>query len=135
MDNENKRKHLEFIQLTITRMNVNSFLVKGWLVTLTAAIFVLAQKDTNAKFFWIMPLISILFWILDGFFVRTERQYRGLYDYVRSLEASQVDFSMNTELYKGGKNTYFRCFLSITLILFYPIITIFSIFATAYFNS
>ena len=47
MANENKIKHLEFIQLTIIRMNVNSFLVKGWLITLVAAVFVLSQKDTN----------------------------------------------------------------------------------------
>ncbi len=32
--NDNKIKHLEFIQLTITRMNVNSFLVKGWCLVL-----------------------------------------------------------------------------------------------------
>lgn len=50
MANENKIKHLEFIQLTIIRMNVNSFLVKGWLITLVAAVFVLSQKDTFSSF-------------------------------------------------------------------------------------
>ena len=32
--NENKLKHLEFIQNIITRMNSNSFVIKGWSITL-----------------------------------------------------------------------------------------------------
>lgn len=67
MANENKIKHIEFIQLTIIRMNVNSFLVKGWLITLVAAVFVLSQKDTNKAFLWFVPFAALLFWMLDGF--------------------------------------------------------------------
>ena len=33
---ENKRAHLEMIQAVITRMAGNSFLIKGWSVTLVA---------------------------------------------------------------------------------------------------
>ena len=131
---ENKRKHLEFIQLTITRMNVNSFLVKGWLVALVAAIFVLSEKDSNAKFLWFIPFVAILFWILDGFFVSTERKYRSLYDYVRLLNDSQIDFSMNTNAYEDGRNGFFMSLLSITLLLFYPLVIVTSILASSYFN-
>lgn len=99
MANENKIKHLEFMQLTIIRMNVNSFLVKGWLITLVAAVFVLSQKDTNKAFLWFAPFAALLFWVLDGFFVSTERKYRGLYDDVRKLNESQIDYSMNTDAY------------------------------------
>lgn len=59
---------MEFIQLTITRMNVNSFLVQGWLVALVGAIFVLSQKDANTRFLWYAPFATLLFWVLDGFF-------------------------------------------------------------------
>ena len=38
---EVKLKHLEMIQAVITRMAKNSFLLKGWSITLTAAIFAL----------------------------------------------------------------------------------------------
>ncbi len=131
---ENKRKHLEFIQLTITRMNVNSFLVKGWLITLVAAIFVLSEKDSNARFFWFIPFVAILFWLLDGFFVSTERKYRSLYDYVRLLNESQIDFSMNTSSYEDGKNGFFMCLLSTTLLLFYPLVIVTSILASSYFT-
>lgn len=134
MSNDNKIKHLEFIQLIITRMNVNSFMVKGWLITLVAAIFVLSEKDSNVKFLWLTPFVSILFWILDGFFVSTERKYRGLYDHVRSLSEAQIDYSMNAEAYSGGKNGFIPSFFSLTLLLFYPIIILASILASTYFN-
>lgn len=101
INNESKIKHLEFIQLTITRMNVNSFLVKGWLVTLVAAIFILSQKETNAIFLWFAPFASILFWIMDATFVCKEREYRELYDVVRKKGMDQIDFSMDTTYAHG----------------------------------
>lgn len=132
--NENKIKHLEFIQLTITRMNINSFMVKGWLVTLVAAVFVLSNKDANPTFLWIAPFISILFWVLDGFFVSTERKYRSLYDEVRVRQENEIDYSMDVSKYEGGKNSFFMSLLSLTLLLFYPVVIIASIIASAYFN-
>jgi hypothetical protein len=132
--NENKIKHLEFIQLTITRMNINSFMVKGWLITLVAAIFILSEKDSNVSFLWFAPFASTLFWVLDAYFICTERKYRSLYDDVRKLNESQIDFAMDTSNYQGGKNSFFRGLLSITPLLFYPIVIVASILASAYFN-
>lgn len=132
--NENKIKHLEFIQLTIIRMNVNSFMIKGWLVTLVAGIFILSNKDANYVFLWVAPFISILFWILDGFFVATERKYRSLYDEIRLKQETEIDYSMDVSEYEGGKNSFFMCLLSLTLLLFYPVVIIASILASAYFN-
>ncbi len=115
-------------------MNVNSFLVKGWLVTLVAAVFVLAQKDTNKLFLWIAPFIAVLFWALDTFFVSTERNFRDLYDHIRTLDEHQIDFSMDTRPYESGKGTFLLCLLSITLLLFYPLIIVASIWAASYLN-
>ena len=42
---EDKRKHLELVQGVINRMAGNSFMLKGWAVTLVAGIFALAGKD------------------------------------------------------------------------------------------
>ena len=132
--NENKLKHLEFIQLVITRMNVNSFMVKGWLVTLVAAIFILSEKDANTKFLWYAPFVTLLFFTLDGYFIMVERQYRSLYDDVRKRSESQIDFSMSVANYQTGRNSYLRSLLSITLLLFYPVVLIASILASAYLN-
>jgi hypothetical protein len=44
---EKKLKHLEFIQGVISRMASNLFLLKGWTITLIAALFALAAKDSK----------------------------------------------------------------------------------------
>ena len=113
-------------------MNSNSFMVKGWLVTLVAAIFILSEKDANMKFLWIAPFVSILFWILDGFFISTERKYRSLYNYVRKLDEGQIDYSMDTTAFEAGRNSFFMSLLSLTLLLFYPIVITASILASTY---
>lgn len=48
--NEKKLKHLEFIQNIVTRMNANSFVIKGWSVTLVSALFALAADKANLTF-------------------------------------------------------------------------------------
>ena len=48
--NEATIRHLEFIQNVITRMNTNSFLIKGWMITLVSALFVFAAKDSDARY-------------------------------------------------------------------------------------
>ena len=47
MENNNKITHLEMVQGIINRMASNSFMLKGWAVTLVAGIFALASKDTD----------------------------------------------------------------------------------------
>ena len=44
---EKKLKHLEFIQKTIERMAKNSFLLKGWSLTLTTALIAISVKEKN----------------------------------------------------------------------------------------
>ena len=58
---ENKIKHLEMIQAIITRMNSNSFMLKGWAVTLVAGVFALASKEANEFYFLIAFIPVILF--------------------------------------------------------------------------
>lgn len=45
MVEEDLLKHLEFIQYIINRMAKNSFLLKGWTVTIVAAFFALAAQN------------------------------------------------------------------------------------------
>ena len=97
MANENKIKHLEFIQNVITRMNSNSFMIKGWCVTLVAALFALAAKDSEVKFAIIAYFTIAVFWILDGFFLATEKAFREMYNQVRVKDESEIDFNMTPE--------------------------------------
>lgn len=119
--NENKLKHLEFIQNVITRMNSNSFLIKGWTITLVSALFALAAKDANVNYVLISYIVIPVFWVLDGFYLSQEKQYRDLYSEVSSKLEANIDFSMNATAYCKGDRTWICSIFSKTLIPFYGI--------------
>jgi hypothetical protein len=116
---EKKLKHLEFLQLVITRMNVNSFLIKGWAVTLVAAIFAIEAKNSRTMCVFITLVTTFIFWLLDAFYLSQERQYRSLYNVIRIKEEKDIDFDMNASPYNSGRNTWIGGFFSSTLCLFY----------------
>jgi len=118
---ENKRKHLEFIQGIINRMAGNLFFLRGWTITLIAALLALFVKGTNSNYIIYFLLVLVLvFWILDGYFLSQERLFRALYNHVRKLDEKEIDFSMNTsEHKKDKKNTWVCAIFSSTLLVFY----------------
>ena len=116
---EKKLKHLDFLQLVITRMNVNSFFLKGWSVTLVAALFAFATKEANSKFVVITFVSTLVFWLLDGYYLSQERQYRSLYDEIRKKDENDIDFDMNARLYNSGRNTWFKSLFGEVLLYFY----------------
>ncbi len=121
MENNNKIKHLEMVQGVINRMASNSFMLKGWAVTLVAGIFALASKDTDKLYFLIAYIPIVVFWGLDSYYLLQERLYRALYNKVRLLNEKDVDFSMKAtkEEFNSEKNRFFSCLLSKTEIWFY----------------
>ena len=119
MDVSNKHKHLEFIQAAINRMAGNLFLLKGWSVTLIAALFALAAKDSNAAFAGVAYFPLLIFWTLDGFFLSQERKFRALYDHVRLLDEAAIDFSMDTRPFHSDSTTWAAGLLSRTLLTYY----------------
>ena len=120
---ENKRAHLEIIQAVITRMAGNSFLIKGWSVTLVAALFALAAANTNGLFVYLAYFPAFMFWALDAYFLRQERLFRKLYDHVRGVEEERVDFSMNTKPFETDMDGMVGVAWSYTLRLFHGTIT------------
>ena len=61
----------------------NSFLVKGWLITLIAVALALLPEKIEIKPVCIVGLIIITsFWYLDAFFLKTEKLYRWKYDWI-----------------------------------------------------
>lgn len=115
-----KQLHLQFIQAVITRMNTNSFLIKGWMITLVSALFALAAKGANPRYVIVTYIAIPAFWVLDGFYLSQERQYRSLYDDARVGKI--VDFSMDASAYKTGKNTWPSAIFSKTLLALYPLV-------------
>ena len=117
---ENVAKHLEFIQAIIARMAGNSFLLKGWTVTVSAALFELAVKDSDATVAVIALFPALSFWGLDAYYLRQERLFRKLYDAVRlasdqELQAMGV-FSLSPD--ESGKEVpgWFQTLWSPTII-------------------
>src|SRR6266436_8960138 len=73
---EDRLKYLEFIQAAISRMAANSFLIKGWSVTLGTAVLGFSLKENN----WAMALVALIpassFWALDAYYLGLERLFR-----------------------------------------------------------
>ncbi|MBP8114664.1 MAG: hypothetical protein KAY50_04850 [Chitinophagaceae bacterium] len=118
---DNKVKHLEFLQNVITRMNSNSFLLKGWTITLVSALFALAAKDSNLNFVLVSYIGIPIFWVLDGFYISQERQFRDLYNRVTEIDEANIDFKMDASEFDKGNRTWFSGVFSKTLIPFYGI--------------
>ena len=73
---ENRIRHLEFIQAVINRMANNSFLIKGWCITLVSALLGLVAKDNNKNFIIVVFFPAFMFWLLDAYYLRQERLFR-----------------------------------------------------------
>jgi hypothetical protein len=114
-----KEKHLEFIQNVITRMNSNSFLIKGWALTIFSAITAFASKDTNSTMVWINFVPILAFWGLDAFYLRQERLFRKLYENVIKEDSKIPEYSMNTKNYQKAVDCWLEVCFSRTIFPFY----------------
>lgn len=100
---EKKLKHLDFIHNTINRMSTNSFIIKGWTISIVSVLFIFSENNKNERFLAVTILAVVVFWYLNGFFLQQERKFRGLYDKVAGLSENQIDFSMSTSEFKNDK--------------------------------
>jgi hypothetical protein len=84
------------IQAVIARMAQNSFLLKGWSVTLATGILAAAITAKTLGFGLLALLPAAVFWGLDAFYLRQERLFRALHDDVcAAFGNSPVTFSMD----------------------------------------
>ena len=123
-------KHLEMIQGIVNRLGHDSFLLKGWSMTiLVAALIFISKTQLENKCFIPIFLIPVLgFWTLDGYFLWQERLFREIYNDVRTWK--ETDFSMNVVKHMGKPNRGWpSAVFSRTLIIFYGIEILFIISA------
>ena len=123
---ENKIKHLEFIQATITRMNQNSFQIKGWMITIVSALLALYASSETAIYISIAVVPVVIFWMLDAYYLQQERKFRGVYNDVVGLSPDDnkvaiKDFEMPIQKYQCGKYCYFNVLISKTILPLYGI--------------
>jgi hypothetical protein len=92
-----KLKHLELIQGVISRMAQNSFLFKGWAITVAAGVSAFAASSTTRGVVGIAIGSSAIFWGLDGYYLRLERCFIDLYGRVAHMKPSDVDLQMSID--------------------------------------
>ncbi|MEZ8502795.1 hypothetical protein AB6D08_15890 [Vibrio splendidus] len=119
---DTKIAHLTFIQGVINRMGQNSFFLKGWSVTVVAALFALSSKGANDNFVLIAYFPAFMFWFLDTFFLHQEKLYRKLYEEVAAGRIDSQEFTLNTTPLKNSVDTYYKVMFSKTLLPFYGVI-------------
>lgn len=89
-----RQKYLEMIQAVITRLASNSFILKGWSVTLVSGLLGFAgqQRDGNIAFLALVPALS--FWLLDAYYLAQERQQRELFARARDGRSAVYTFDV-----------------------------------------
>jgi hypothetical protein len=99
---ELRLKHLDDIGAVIGRLSHQSFIIRGWSVTLVSVVLVIigAQEHRSDAPILLALFPTFIFWGLDAYYLRQERLFRRLYATVgRRLadgDGSRADlFDMN----------------------------------------
>ena len=124
-------KEIEIIQDIIKRMAFNSFMIKGWTITLVAVTLLLRGSEYQVLIAFIPILV---FWFLDAYFLWQERLYRRLYNWVikNRTNTDQYLFDMNAYRFKNEEQSRLRIMFSITLGWFYGLIFILTLIYATY---
>ncbi len=117
MSEDSRLKHLEFLQADITRQASNQFLIKGWTLTVATALCAYAANHNSALVAVLALLQSVVFLLLDAYYLRQERLYRLLWDAVASRHATVKSFSMDPTPYKADVSVRWRSVLASTPLL------------------
>lgn len=129
-----KLKLLAMLQEIIKRMANNSFMLKGWSVTLVVAMMALFEKASGrVSLVYYIPII--MFWTLDSYYLQVERKYRVLYKKMASASTEELDFSLSLpESNSTEKTAYAQVLFSKTELVFYIPLAILTAAATSAFG-
>lgn len=118
-------KEIDLIQNCVTRMGQNSFLIKGWALTVITIVLALSDKLIDSVYLCLVLLIPLgAFWYLDAFFLHTERMYRKMYEWVvdaRQKEDYSHLYELNPERFKEHVDSRHKIMCSVSLRVFYGI--------------
>jgi hypothetical protein len=125
-------KEAEIVQDIITRMGTNSFLVKGWAITLIVASLLITGFSYHR---YVALLPWFLFWAYDAYFLRMEKLYRKLNDWLvdNRLKSEEFLLNMNKSNLENrfGKKTpcLQQVMFSKTLVAFYGLLLVMIVFS------
>lgn len=116
--NPNKLKHLDYIQAAIARMAQNSFLFKGWAITLASGLVAFGQVKDKSALLVTSLATTLLFWGLDGYYLWLERGFVKLHEKVAKLDEDEINFDMRVDKSRAFLRWLGTC-LRWHLVLFY----------------
>lgn len=122
-DHENLHKELDLVQDCIKRMASNSFLIKGWTLTLLTVIVTLSKDVGLTKLCMILLVPTICFWYLNAYFLRAECRYRMLYGWVLANRptTNEHQYDLNPSRFDKDVSGELDFMFSKTLAVFYGI--------------
>lgn len=125
MEKDELFKEIDLIQSCINRMAQNSFMLKGWALTIFAGVtaFTKGENFSNSVTLICTTIIPyVCFWILDTFFLRTEKKYRKMYEDMltkRKVNNTEGQYELNPQTIKV--DCFLKVMFSITMVVFYGI--------------
>lgn len=129
MNKENiLNKEIDLIQGLITRMANNSFLLKGWCISLVAVLLALTKDTivaTNLEYFNLVLIFPVIvFWYLDAYFLHKERCYIRLYNWTIANRMTSEEFLYNLDYrrFKNEEKSIFAIMFSKTLLPLYGLV-------------
>ena len=118
---QDRREYLLMIQKTISRMSSNSFLTRGWAVTIFTGLYTLYATNQNDLLLGVIAVIVCIFWLMDSYYLGLERSYRDLYDDARKSRNDVTDFNMSA----NSRHRWFKAMGSrIFVISYVPVLSI-----------
>lgn len=84
--------HLGICQSIIQRMATNSTSCKAWCIALVSAILVVVADKHVPKYMAIAALPTVLFYVLDAYYLGLERSFRDSYnDFIKKVHDDGID--------------------------------------------
>lgn len=93
-NSEAVQAHLEIMQQVIQRMASNSESSKAWCITLVSAILVIVVDKGKPNYVWITIIPTVLFFILDSYYLSLEKGFRDSYNsFVSKIHAKKIEIT------------------------------------------
>ena len=85
------KAHLDIMQGVIQRMAANSASCKTWCISLVSAILVVAADKGKPQLVWLALLPTLMFFLLDTYYLAFEKGFRGAYNtFVKNLHSGSA---------------------------------------------
>lgn len=104
------QSHLSIMQDVINRMASNSTGCKTWCITLVSAILIVIADKSKPQYTWIALIPSLLFLILDAYYLGLEKGFRNSYN--TFIDKLHNDTITKEDMYAmQSKSNMFQLFL------------------------